>query len=385
VTAAALRCNQTQTAHGRRASPSCISPSFPETKPCPHTHTHIHTHTLQQQTCTSSSPPLSLITHRRLTSSSHTSHRFRLGQHREQQRSPLHPRRCCCCSSCTIMPAPTVLQQSQLRAVIPRNKVSSAAGSAIASNSPCTACKCQICTCGGHKCRLDKVVTTHYDPQYLQTTSASDYNRKHAAPAVSAAPKHVYDPSGVKFSGVSTYSSDHSGHAGSPATPFVPSHNVDTIHPNNDRFFDSEMRSEYGPKGYNKRDGFKPKNAIPAAQPFDGHTSNREDFKNWEGAKPATPFKAKNELTASPENRDFRSESSLHYVSHPYSKSAAFVPAQGVANTAKFDAQSSHSSDYQSYTFAPCPAAPLSDNTLKLATGHQIYNQTPRGGWATIA
>ena len=92
-------------------------------------------------------------------------------------------------------PAPVVLQQSQLRAAMPRNRASSAAGSAIASDI-CTSCKCQICTCGGHKCRTDKDLTTHYDPQFLQTTSAADYNRKDARPALSAAPKRVAAGSG---------------------------------------------------------------------------------------------------------------------------------------------------------------------------------------------
>ena len=245
------------------------------------------------------------------------------------------------------MPAPVVLQQSNLRAVVPRNKVSATAGSSIVGHP--TACKCEICTCGKHRCDVKKDFVTHYDKDLLTTTSAADYGRKTAAPAVSAAPSRAYEPSLVKFSGESEYSASHHGEKGAAATPFIPNGTNTTIHPSNERHFDSENRSEYGPKGYNRRDGFKPKNAIPPPVPFTAETSNKADFKVWDGAKPSTPFKAKNELQPPTESRDFQSESAMRYVEHPYSKAAPFIPARGAPNTAKFEGQSTAQADFQKW------------------------------------
>ena len=250
------------------------------------------------------------------------------------------------------MPAPVTLQQSALRAVVPRTKVSTPPA-ANASGHGSAACKCQICTCGGHRCDVKKDLTTHYDPQMLTTTNTADYGRKNAAPAVSTKPKRTYEPSAVKFSGESEYSAAHHGERGSPAAPIIPNTTNTTINPSNDRYFDSENRSEYGPKGYNRRDGFKPKNAIPPPVPFTAETSNKADFKAWEGAKPSTPFKAKNELQAAPESRDFQSEASLRYVSHPYSAVAPIIPARGAANPAKFEGQSTAQADYQKWSATP--------------------------------
>ena len=220
----------------------------------------------------------------------------------------------------------------------------------------------------------------------FQSEARQEFGVKHCQPALSAAPKRVAAGSGAKFTGESTYHASHSGASGSPSLPFYPQGNLDAIHPSAARFFDSESRSEYGPKGYQKRDGFKPRNAAPPPLPFDGHTSNRDDFRSWEGAKPSTPFKAHNELKPEQEGRDFKSEHQLNYTAHPYSRTEPFVPARAQANPGKFDGQSSHSSDYLPYTFAPCPAAALSDNTLKHpVSGHQLYNQTPRGSWHTVA
>ena len=247
------------------------------------------------------------------------------------------------------MPSPTVLQQSQLRAVVPRDARGQTGSSALGHT---TACRCEICTCGTHKCKVQKDLTTHYDAAYLQTTNAAEYGRKSGAPAVSAAPKRAYEPSPAKFSGQSEYSSAHHGERGAAATPFVPSGSNTTINPGNERFFESENRSEYGNKGYNKREGFKPKNAVASSVPFSGETSNKADYQQWEGAKPSTPFRAKNELQTAPESRDFQSEASLRYVSHPYSKQQAIKPATSAQNPAKFEGQSTSSADYQQWTAA---------------------------------
>ena len=262
---------------------------------------------------------------------------------------------------------PVVLQQSSLRAVMPRNKMT-ATGSSIISAHP-TACKCEICICGNHRCDVRKDLVTHYDPAMLTTTNAADYGRKNAAPAVSAAPKRAYEPSPVKFSGESEYHSAHHGERGSPATPFIPNGSNTTIHPSNERHFESENRSEYGDKGYNKRDGFKPKNAVAPPVPFNAETSNKADFKAWDGAKPSTPFHAKNELQTAPENRDFQSEASTRYVSHPYSKAAPFVPQRGAQNPAKFEGQSTNQADYQKWNAQPAePFRPVGNQQVTAET-----------------
>ena len=251
------------------------------------------------------------------------------------------------------MPAPAVLHQSDLRAAIPRNRVSSTAGSSIVNVGHASACKCEICTCGGHRCKVEKDCTTHYDPDVLQSTAAHDYNHKHASPAKSAAPIRSYQPSPAKFDGETTYQHDHHGQAGKPASPIRPNGNNDTIHPNNDRYWSTESRNEYDNKGYQRRDGFKPKAALPPPVVFDGTTSNKADFRNWDGAKPSTPFKAKNELATAPESRDFQSEAQLQYHAHPYSKAEPFIPARGAANNAKFEGKSTNSTDYQKWNASP--------------------------------
>jgi len=265
------------------------------------------------------------------------------------------------------MPAPIVLTAAQLRAPSGnKSKATTSAGVQIGSQTPGghkIACKCSICTCGGHKCHIDKECITHYDPSLLRTNNQIDYNKKDAQPAQSAAPKRAYQPNGVKFDGKSLTKTDYNGQpGGKPASPIRPNGNNDTIHPSNDRYWSTENRDQYDDKGYVKRDGFKPKNSVAASVPFDGTTTNKADYRNWEGAKPASPYKAKNEIERGPEDRDFRSEAATRYVQHPYSKADAFVPKQRAANPAPFEGTTTAQKDYQAWKADPAqPFRPVNN------------------------
>jgi len=234
-------------------------------------------------------------------------------------------------------------------------------------------CICTICVCGKHRCPATPHAT-HYDSsiasenhdryrgvgvppaQLAQSTKfppsvlnpqkfnantiyQDDYKQYEFEPRNLARTSAIMHDTGVAsnnapFNDHTTHKDDYKKWNGAkPAKIARSMHwsqvNDGLIKPDN-RDFKSEHRSQYDQKPLPKRRP-PPETQQPSTMPFDGNSTQKDDYKHWLGARPAPLMKRAEIAYQLPDDRDFVSEHGKQFTH----KHVQACPATAVSVSSK--------------------------------------------------
>jgi hypothetical protein len=219
-----------------------------------------------------------------------------------------------------------------------------------------------------------------------KTNYSENFTGVLAPPVRSARPAASAFRSEGAFDGISTNHHDFPKWDQKPRLPFKPRPNQ-LNNQADDRNFQTTGAAAFNDKGYQVRRSRKPQaSALAQSEPFTATSMASEHFPRWEGARPAEPFKPKStsHLQAD-ETRDWKTEKSVAF--RPRQMQAperAQAPPSVVLDSAPFEGQSMHRSDFPEYQGAK-PSKPFVPSRSKLGSeeipfeGHSNYSENFTG------
>lgn len=118
-----------------------------------------------------------------------------------------------------------------------------------------------------------------------------------------------------------------------PRAPFKPQSKLNDV--KEDRSFETEGSKNFHEKAFSARPSYKPKASMAeTAGPFAGVSSNRSDFPEWKGARPATAFApAPTVRDGAPDDRKFETDNRANFTKKGDARRQPFKQTQHAHTT----------------------------------------------------